>query len=129
RLSRRVLSALFAGGMFGAIDRFGRRAWTGLRARIRFRRRSIGTSGLDPRQNVLTGRLGPKEMEQTADANAVARAEYIIRLCGAVGRISAPARWAIWLAIRRTCRSARSSLVIRRKSKPKAQASIKKPTP
>ena len=60
----------------------GRKAWTGRKAQTQCRRPGLGS---------LVGR--------GADA-AVTRAASITRSNGAAGRILAPARWAIWRAIR-----------------------------
>src|SRR5258705_13428414 len=127
KLSRQASSVPSARCMFGAIDRFGHRAWIGPQARIRFHRLSTGTSGLDPRQNVLTSTLGRMEMEMAmaTEADAAGKAGSIIRLCGAVGRISAPVLSAIWRVTLQTCLSVLSSLAIQLKSERNLRESIK----
>ena len=61
------------------------------------------------------GRDRPKARQGPAPGGAC-----IIRSTGAAGRISAPARWATWPAIRSTCPSARSSSATRWRSRPSA---------
>jgi hypothetical protein len=73
--------------------RSGRKATCGRRSRTRFPTASIGICGSPPPRPALTLIIGPARSAATA-SRSVCRC--IIRSCGAVGGISAAARWATW---------------------------------